>query len=66
MDKRKGIKIGAYSFIIASIGAFIIFSGHKDIGFPIVVCGFIGAFIGMLVHYKIMYQLHQDKKKDDL
>lgn len=65
MEERKGLKIGAFFFIVASIGVIIVFAGYKDMGFPIVVCGFIGGFVGMIIHYKTMYKLHQDKKKDD-
>ena len=55
MDKKLGLKIAAVSFIFTSFAVFCVFAGYKSLAFPFVVIGFIGGFVGMVLHYRAMF-----------
>jgi len=63
-DKKwRGMKVFTVSFLVCATGALLAFFGLGKIGYWVVVCGFFGCAIGMIMHFNAMFSSHAKSKR---
>jgi len=61
--KWRGLKVMTVFFLLAMLGALLVFLGLVEVGRVVVFCGIAGGFVGMAMHFAALFRIFRESRK---